>query len=643
MRNPWPARLLLLLAAAACIPLYWPGLHGPFLFDDIPNLGLVQLWLEGGAGWRTVVFDNLAGPLGRPLSMATFLTDGALWGMNPFGFKLTNLGLHLVIGLAIYLLVHRIARRDPQLGGHPRLVAAVVSAIWLLHPLHAGTVLYVVQRMAMLSALFIVLAMLAYLHGRERIERGDLRAGMIWLFGVVPVLTVLGAFSKENGVLALLLCGVVEWVYFRPAAGTRRPTGVRVFQIALVAAPIALGLVLLVAKPDLFLDGYANRPFTLVQRLLTESRVLFDYLGKLLLPVGHQFSIMRDDYTISTGLLSPPTTALALAGWIGLVVAAIRLRTVLPSFSAGIGIYLAGHAIESGVFPLMVYFEHRNYLPSIGVLLALAGLATVIARHAAPKMDHPRPVGVTAVALLLLTLAFATHGRALVWQTKELLIHQSLQNFPDSRFVRAEMAALEMNRPFPDVEAAREHFRYLADSERPLTRMNGRLGLIKIDCLVDGRVSDGALQRTFEIQPRALEADLVMSLRGLINMARDSDCEGLGPARIAELLATWLDRIAQPESLDLKARLRIETARLFAFDGQFRRALEQARHARASGLANADLALLIASMHLELGEYADAARLLGEAEPGLDRSDEVEMRRYRDYRAAVRQALGAAP
>jgi len=639
MRNPWLARSIFLIVLIACIPLYWPGLHGTFVFDDIPNLGTLQLWLNGHAGWRTVVFENLAGPLGRPLSMATFLADGAIWGMDPFGFKLTNLLLHLVIGVTIYLLVLSIARRDRHLNANPELIAAAVSAIWLLHPLHAGTVLYIIQRMAMLSALFIVLAMLAYIHGRECIERGAVRRGMIWLFTIVPLLTVLGAFSKENGLLALLLCGVVEWVYFRPPAGDRRPPAVRWFQAGLVGGPIMLGLLALLLKPDLFLSGYENRTFTLVQRLLTESRVLFDYLGKLLLPVGNKFSLMRDDYAISTGLTSPPTTALALLGWAVIVTAVVRLRAKLPSFSAGVGIFLAGHAIESGVFPLMVYYEHRNYMPSIGIFITLAGLAIVISHHAASRMDHPRPVGVSAFALLLATLAFATHGRALVWQTKELLIRQSVEAYPDSRFVRAELAAMEMNRPIPNPEAAREQFRYLVKSERLLSQMNGRLGLIKIDCLVDGNVQPIALQQAFATIPDTMEADLVMSLRGLADLSKRRQCTGLDPETVAQRLAEWLEKMPFSEAFALKARLRIEAAKLFADAGLPSAAIGQAEIAMPSGLSTAELTLLLASQYIEAGAYTDALKILEIAKSEIDEDDQFRISRLEEYTQSAEAAM----
>lgn len=577
---------LLALATTACALIYWAGLTGPLILDDITNLGALQQWLAGHSSWQAVLFENLSGPLGRPLSMATFMADAAVWGMAPFGFKLSNLLLHLGTGVVVFLLLKKIAARDPHLGPHAAMTAAVISAVWLLHPLHVGTVLYVIQRMAMLSAVLMMLTMLAYLHGRELIERNALRRGARWLFIVVPLLTVLAALAKENGLLALLLCGVLEWVYYRPAAGQRRPIVVRRFVVWLVAAPILLGVVVLLARPELFLADYGNRPFTLTQRLLTETRVLFDYVGNLLVPIAHRFSYIRDDYVISTGLFSPWTTALSSIGWLIIIGLAVRLRSKLPAFSAGIGIFLAGHAMESSVFPLMVYFEHRNYLPSLGLLLAVAAVLVSGWGHLAKRLDHPHTISYAGITLLLLVLMFASHGRVQVWETKELLVQQSLQNYPDSRFLRTEMAALEMNRSIPYLSAARKHLTHLTHSERDMVRMIGHLDLIRIDCLADGAVKHDDLNRVFAIEPKIMQADLVMTIRQLVDMSKAGICTGLAPEQVADHLSAWLDRRPQPDTLQLKGRLRIAAAQLYTSVQRNQDAMRQTELARKSGLSD---------------------------------------------------------
>src|SRR5690606_24599767 len=140
--------------------------HGPWLFDDSSNLDPIRRWLAGEVGWREVVLENTSGPGGRPLSMISFLLSAALGGYTPFVFKLGNLLLHLVNGLLVFALFRQMAPRDRALSGFPLTVPLARATLWLLHPLLVSTTLYVVQRMAMLSATFMLLAMLAYLYGR---------------------------------------------------------------------------------------------------------------------------------------------------------------------------------------------------------------------------------------------------------------------------------------------------------------------------------------------------------------------------------------------------------------------------------------------------------------------------------------------
>ena len=351
-------QLALLFALLVVTTLaYLPGLSGPFLFDDLANLQPIERWQSGAIGWQQVVLGNESGPLGRPVAMLSFvvsaaLSDGSPWGDSyAWSFKLGNLLLHLATGLLLYALFMRLARLDRAFAGAPTLLALVLVAIWLLHPMLVSTVLYVVQRMAMLSTLFMVAALLAYLHGRSLLQRGRTSPALWWMFPGVLALTTLAAFSKENGLLAPLLCGVLEWAYFRPAPGLRRPLAARVFLLLFVAVPIAAALVLLLVAPEFYLGGYANRAFSVTERLLTQPMVLWDYVGSLLLPNGAEFSLYRDDYPIASGLLKPPGTLLAILGWLAVVAAAVKLRSRLPSFSAGIGLFLVGHSMESSIFP----------------------------------------------------------------------------------------------------------------------------------------------------------------------------------------------------------------------------------------------------------------------------------------------------
>lgn len=568
----------MVLLSFTCL-VYWPGLSGDFIYDDTTNFETLTRWTEGLSSWQAVVLDHNAGPLGRPVAMATFLFNAATSGMDPFWFKLTNLLLHLLIGLIVYLVVVRLNHRDRQIIAHLEASALVITAVWLLHPMMVGTVLYAVQRMAILSALFMLLAMLAYLIGRTRIEAGRSRAGVFWIAIGVPVFTLLAAFSKENGVLAPLLCVVLEWVYFRPKDGARRPRAVRALLWIGVALPSLAALILLISRPELFLAGFENRPFTMYERLLTQGRVLFDYLGNLLLPMGPSMSLFRDEYPISTGLFSPWTTALAALGWGSIIVLAVRLRRSIPAFSAGAGIFLVGHAMESSILPLMMYFEHRNYLPALGVFLAMAGLVCWGAEKIQHSLTNPKLLYRTSIAALLIALSTATLGRAMLWSNNEAILEQSLTHFPDSPAARLELAQLDMNRFPPDLEAAQAHYRHLLSLKRSSVRIIGAAGLLASSCYSGNAPDRDALVVMRSDNPDTLETDLLGALKALADMIINTDCDSIHAEELAQRIDQFVDGSILDPSSPFIWQLRYQAAQLFKHAGDLENAIGQAQMA----------------------------------------------------------------
>ena len=100
--------------------------------------------------------------------------------------------------------------------------------------------------------------------------------------------------------------------------------------------------------------GYELRSFTLLERLLTEARVLWFYLGLIVLPRFEAFGLYHDDISLSTGLLMPWTTLPALLGLAGLVGIAWHVRNRAPLLAFGIAWFLIGHSLESTVLPLEI-------------------------------------------------------------------------------------------------------------------------------------------------------------------------------------------------------------------------------------------------------------------------------------------------
>lgn len=401
--------MLLVLLFFSSLAAYWPGLQGDFFLDDYAHIvhnNSIQISdLTTGSLWAATNSTS-SGPLGRPLALASFALNYYFTGLAPFYFKLTNLLIHALTAMGIYFIARRITTHLAPCQ-HAIAISFVAALVWAIHPLNVSTVLYAVQRMTGLAALFTVWGMVLYCHGRAEQIAGR-SSGWGWLIaGALTGLT--GLFAKETAILMLGYLLVIEWLVFR----FRMPTHVQ-HRMLQGLYFIAIGLPLSWAvSTHLIATGwmhaaYDGRAFTLGERLLTESRVLWDYLSLTLFPNIQSMGLYHDGYRISHGLLDPPATIATLGVHASLMVGAWMLRRKYPYFTFAVAWFYIGHSAESSVLPLEIKYEHRNYLPMLGMLLAVIhGIHT-----ATDRLKNPRRVRYVVLAALLTTFGGASVVRS---------------------------------------------------------------------------------------------------------------------------------------------------------------------------------------------------------------------------------------
>lgn len=412
-RAAWWLPVLLLIVASA----YSPGLGGGFAFDDVPNLvENTALRVDFGSGWHAwlaAMFSSPASDLQRPLAMLTFALNAACTGLDPWAMKATNIGIHLLNTLLVFAVCRVLLRcvSHPKDGAPGADATALwITAAWSLNPINLPAVLVVVQRMESLSHVFVFGGLWCYLHGRERMLAGERRTGA-WLL-CVPVATALGLLAKESAALLPAYALALEWLVFGFRARARGSNDRRIlaFFACVLVVPAALGLAWLLPHV-LPAAAWANRDFGLAERLLTETRVLVDYLHWTLLPDLSQLSLYHDDYAVSHGLLSPPSTLASIALLVLLGALMFWLRKRRPLAALGLAWFLLAHALTATVVPLELVFEHRNYFASFGLCLALGDTllwphATIIARR----------TGILIAGALLVLYAASTAARAIEWR-----------------------------------------------------------------------------------------------------------------------------------------------------------------------------------------------------------------------------------
>jgi protein O-mannosyl-transferase len=409
----------------ACVLAYMPGLKGPFIFDDFGSIAPLGS-LGGVTDWTTFkafVFGGYAGPTGRPLALLSFLIDANNWPADPWPFKRTNLLIHLANGVLLGVLIRKILHVLEIDKQNAQWVALVSAALWLLHPFLVSTTLYAVQRMAQLSTLFIFLGLIGHLYGRSLIARNTLGAYAVMSLSVA-FFTLLAMLSKENGILLPLLIGVMEFTIIASQREQIAALNRYWAWIFLIAPSIIIFLYLgeKVFRQNFF-DVIAPRDFSIHERVLTQPRVLFDYLQNWFVPKLYTAGVFQDHFIKSTGLFSPITTVISAFFHVFIITISIINRRKWPLFALAALFFYAGHILESTVINLEMYFEHRNYLAAALLFLPLVDLLQ-------RKGSRRSFVAVAAVALLILT--GLTRYSATVWEDYPSMVEAAARKAPTS-------------------------------------------------------------------------------------------------------------------------------------------------------------------------------------------------------------------
>lgn len=620
-----PFRFALGLAAllAGVWLVYAPGLNAAFRLDDFQNLGLLDQVVDLDT-LLLFVTSGSAGPGGRPVALASFLLNQVAWPVDPSAFLKTNLQIHLLNGVLLAWLTLQLARRRGLAEGTASVAALAASALWLLHPMFASTTLYAVQRMTSLSVTFVLAGLVGYVAARGVAARRPL-AGAAGIVAAIGLGTTLAFFSKENGALLPALAWLVDAAFFRGEPD--EPRRLRHVRIAMTRLP-ALAIVTYAAyKLPSMPAAYVGRDFTLGERLLTECRVLFDYLRLLLMPVRSSLGLFHDDYEISRSLVDPPGTLTAVVGWAALVVVAVAARRRAPLFAFAVGWFLVAHSVESSVFPLELYFEHRNYLPAAGLAvaaaLAVAGLEIRLRRLAFW-------VGAAYVGLLSFVL-FETATQwgepsvaATLWYLEHPNSERALQTYAQSLAAARRFDALTVL--FEDAVA-----RFPDKAAYPLQLLITR-------CIANQPPTPADLTNAAAVAQRArINYAAGDSLDKLANLAIDGDCGGLGKADVRVLADAFLANPQYRGNGVVAYQLYLLKARLYDAEGDFGRTLESLESAQ-SARDYPEVNLMIAAVLTSKGRYDEALAGLDAAAarlPPYAPSSRVWRRKIDELRQAI--------
>ena len=540
---------------------YWPSLGGPFLFDDIPNLELLgeRGGLTSVANYAEFILSAQSGPLGRPLSLASFALDGQAWPTDPRPFRITNLIIHLVNGLLVFLLARLIFSTSYKRETAEKLALLCVT-LWLLHPMLVSTTAYIIQRMAQLSSLFTLAGLLSYIHGRKYLPDRPLQ-GWAWILVGMGMFGSLALLSKETGILLPFYALVIEITVFNSTniAWRQRAALIAVFCMPLLALTGYMALTW-----DAQLAGFELRPFTMEERLLTQGVVLVDYLRQIVMPQLSGLGLFHDDFPISKGFFDPVGTVVSLITIATMLLLAVWLRRTWPLISFGILWFFVGHSLEAGPIALELYFEHRNYLALLGPLIVLCSLLPLLSR----KLRRLLPL---FLVLFVGVEGFLTWQAAMPWGNENRLMQITLIEHPDS--LRAQQYVANryiIYGNYPEALAVQEGLA----QEFP-QHTSTRLSILNLRCILNVLTVEQVDTTKRFLEQGAYDRQVIGFLNPLISNAATSKCTALGFAEVHALFDALLRNPVMVKSDTLRGATRYHNGMAYNMVGNLDEALKQ--------------------------------------------------------------------
>jgi len=380
----------------------------------------------------------------------------------------------------------------------------LTGTVWLLHPLLVSTTLYVVQRMALLSTFFILIGSIGYLKGRLLLgDPGKSRLAYCLMSLSIVSGTALSLLCKENGALLPMLLLITELLVLRRAPVAR----VSNYWLTLfLVAPACAVLGYLAWSIDLSANPWPTRGFNQIERVLTEGRILWDYIFSLLLPRVEGNGLFQDGIVVSKSLFDPWTTASSLLGILLLLVGVVYWRKKWPLLALAIIYFFAAHLIESTVIGLELYFEHRNYLASLFVFLPFSAFVVWL------FCERSKFYAGFLAFIVMATLAWMTWERANLWNDPDRLELFWAAGSPDSPRAQNAIATYLLNQG--RAEEALAHIQSASALLPNSSLLTIRLLLMKVD--TNAATQEDFLYAAKQLSRQPFDAQTVSGLRLLV-------------------------------------------------------------------------------------------------------------------------------
>ena len=394
--------------------VYSNTLHAPFEFDDY---GVIVNNKEV----RTYAITSHVNQQ-RYIGYLSFAVNYFYGELNPFGYHVVNVIIHVLNGILIYILVQKVLLILQSQGRafFRRDIPLIAALLFVVHPIQTQAVSYITQRFAVLAALFVLISLVTYLHFRSLPSKS-------YTYLIISLIACLLAYkTKENVATLPFMIIAAELLLFRDQKITKE----RIFYVVpyfllIIVIPLSfmhmnqpLGELLGEMKKVSYETPHTSRG----EYFFTELRVITTYMRLLILPVRQSIDYV---YPLSKSLFEVKT-AIAFCFIGAVLVFAFLLHKKYPVITFGMLWFFIFLIVESSIIPIQdVIFEHRLYLPSAGFLIA--AVYAVFLLEEKIKMRLVVPV---IFLMIIIALSITAYTRNNLWNDSIALWDDAAKKFP---------------------------------------------------------------------------------------------------------------------------------------------------------------------------------------------------------------------
>ncbi|MDD2900044.1 MAG: tetratricopeptide repeat protein [Desulfuromonadaceae bacterium] len=460
--------LLVILSVA----IYANSLSVPFLFDDFVSIVNNPAISDYSALLDTEMLDDFQivtdlknNIKTRTFSFLTFAVNRQVGGLNPVGYHLVNVFFHAVNACLVYLLVSyllTLAFRKSEMTIEPpncKLLALIVSLLFVVHPIQTSAVTYITQRFTTLATLLYLSALIMYIKGRC----SDSNKKAVLFFVTSFFLTALAMDTKEIAFTIPFVMTITELVFFSGRTARRLLT-LAPFYLTLLIIPLTLWSML--PENTEFSKGVIETTNMMnldkiprASYLFTQFRVIVTYMRLLIFPVNQNFDY---NYPVFHSFTEPPVlisfiflVILLSVGFYFLVRASNSADPNNVNFRmGGFGLiwFFVTLSMTSSVIPINdVINEYRLYLPSVGFIIFVISTVSILLCSVADTLK-PTLIKVCVISSVTVVCIFAlsTVTRNRVYQDRLVLWQDVAQKSPGKLRPAYNLAEMYMSRNMPD-------------------------------------------------------------------------------------------------------------------------------------------------------------------------------------------------